>query len=113
MTPILSILILLVVSNCCFVIYFIIREKTRASTRWKHPFTFNVEDMTDGMDKFYVNAKGNVKPCEFLNISFDNIANEEFEPIYDRMKNVLKRRGSIFYANSPRRKSPNCMSGTT
>lgn len=39
-----------------------------------------------GTDRFYINAKGDVQPCEFLNISFGNIRNEEFETIYNRMR---------------------------
>lgn len=39
-----------------------------------------------GTDRFYINAKGDVQPCEFLNISFGNIADEPFEEIYPRMR---------------------------
>jgi len=39
-----------------------------------------------GTDRFYINAKGDVQPCEFLNISFGNIATEPFEQIYERMR---------------------------
>ncbi|MCK9424256.1 MAG: radical SAM protein [Bacteroidales bacterium] len=39
-----------------------------------------------GTDRFYINAKGDVQPCEFLNISFGNIATEPFERIYERMR---------------------------
>ncbi|MBN2036334.1 MAG: radical SAM protein [Chitinispirillaceae bacterium] len=39
-----------------------------------------------GTDRFYINAKGDVQPCEFLNISFGNIAQEDFPVIYDRMR---------------------------
>ncbi len=39
-----------------------------------------------GTDRFYLNAKGDVQPCEFLNISFGNINNEPFEMIYDKMR---------------------------
>jgi MoaA/NifB/PqqE/SkfB family radical SAM enzyme len=39
-----------------------------------------------GTDRFYINAKGDVQPCEFLNISFGNIKEEPFENIYDRMR---------------------------
>ena len=50
-----------------------------------------VEDKTrfgctaGGTDRFYINAKGDVQPCEFLNISFGNIAEEDFDAIYARM----------------------------
>lgn len=39
-----------------------------------------------GTDRFYINAKGDVQPCEFLNISFGNIGDEPFEDIYSRMR---------------------------
>lgn len=39
-----------------------------------------------GTDRFYINAKGDVQPCEFLNLSFGNIMQEEFEIIYHRMR---------------------------
>ncbi|HQO09626.1 MAG TPA: radical SAM protein [Clostridiales bacterium] len=41
-----------------------------------------------GTDRFYINAKGDVQPCEFLNISFGNINEEKFEKIYSRMRKV-------------------------
>lgn len=42
-----------------------------------------------GIDRFYINAKGDVQPCEFLNISFGNIQDENFFDIYKRMRNVF------------------------
>lgn len=39
-----------------------------------------------GVDRFYLNAKGDIQPCEFLNISFGNIVEEDFETIYERMR---------------------------
>jgi radical SAM protein with 4Fe4S-binding SPASM domain len=39
-----------------------------------------------GTDRFYINAKGDVQPCEFLNISFGNIATQPFEQIYEKMR---------------------------
>lgn len=39
-----------------------------------------------GIDRFYVNATGEVQPCEFLNLSFGNVRNEPFEDIYNRMR---------------------------
>jgi len=38
------------------------------------------------IDRFYVNAHGEVQPCEFLNISFGNVADEPLETILDRMR---------------------------
>ena len=43
-----------------------------------------------GTDRFYINAKGDVQPCEFLNISFGNIAEEKFEDIYRRMRKCFE-----------------------
>ncbi len=42
-----------------------------------------------GTDRFYINAKGDVQPCEFLNISFGNIGEESFEDIYKRMRDCF------------------------
>lgn len=38
------------------------------------------------IDRFYVNAHGEVQPCEFLNLSFGNVNGEPFEVIYERMR---------------------------
>jgi len=46
-----------------------------------------------GTDRFYINAKGDVQPCEFLNISFGNIQNEDFSIIYKRMRKVFNKPG--------------------
>ncbi len=42
-----------------------------------------------GVDRFYINAKGDVQPCEFLNISFGNVQDEDFLNIYERMRKVF------------------------
>lgn len=42
-----------------------------------------------GVDRFYVNAQGDVQPCEFLNLSFGNVLEEDFDLIYDRMRRVF------------------------
>ncbi|MCG2760810.1 MAG: radical SAM protein [Candidatus Delongbacteria bacterium] len=47
-----------------------------------------------GTDRFYINAKGDVQPCEFLNISFGNIADEKFEDIYACMRKVFEIPGN-------------------
>lgn len=39
-----------------------------------------------GIDRFYVNAKGDVQPCEFFHVTFGNIANENIDSIYRRMR---------------------------
>jgi len=49
-----------------------------------------------GTDRFYINAKGDVQPCEFLNISFGNIAEEKFEIIYKRMRKVYETPGTCW-----------------
>jgi len=49
-----------------------------------------------GTDRFYINAKGDVQPCEFLNISFGNITEEKFELIYDRMRKVYEVPGTCW-----------------
>ncbi|MGE5679840.1 MAG: SPASM domain-containing protein, partial [Bacillota bacterium] len=46
-----------------------------------------------GTDRFYINAKGDVQPCEFLNISFGNIKLEDFDTIYLRMREKFKTSG--------------------
>jgi MoaA/NifB/PqqE/SkfB family radical SAM enzyme len=49
-----------------------------------------------GTDRFYINAKGDVQPCEFLNISIGNIAEEKFEDIYHRMRKVYEIPGTCW-----------------
>lgn len=46
-----------------------------------------------GVDRFYINAKGDVQPCEFLNISFGNILQEDFGKIYGRMRETFAKPG--------------------
>lgn len=42
-----------------------------------------------GIDRFYVNAYGEVQPCEFLNLSFGNVQEEPFEVIFARMRSYF------------------------
>jgi MoaA/NifB/PqqE/SkfB family radical SAM enzyme len=42
-----------------------------------------------GTDRFYINAKGDVQPCEFLHLSFGNVTSEDFEAIYARMRRAF------------------------
>ncbi|MCK5214358.1 MAG: SPASM domain-containing protein [Candidatus Omnitrophica bacterium] len=49
-----------------------------------------------GTDRFYINAKGDVQPCEFLNISFGNIAQEDFGEIYKRMRSCFENPGECW-----------------
>ncbi|MFC2100726.1 radical SAM/SPASM domain-containing protein [Bacteroidota bacterium] len=47
-----------------------------------------------GTDRFYLNAKGDVQPCEFLNISFGNVMDNDFDIIYSEMRNIFKTPGN-------------------
>lgn len=49
-----------------------------------------------GIDRFYINAKGDVQPCEFLNISFGNIEIEPFDEIYQKMRRCFQWGGDCF-----------------
>ena len=42
-----------------------------------------------GIDRFYVGANGDVQPCEFVNISFGNLADVPFETAYARMRKAF------------------------
>ena len=42
-----------------------------------------------GIDRFYVGANGDVQPCEFVNISFGNLAEVPFETAYARMRKAF------------------------
>jgi MoaA/NifB/PqqE/SkfB family radical SAM enzyme len=46
-----------------------------------------------GTDRFYLNAKGDLQPCEFLNLSFGNIAEEPIGKIYTRMRDAFRQPG--------------------
>lgn len=43
-----------------------------------------------GIERFYIGASGEVQPCEFLNISFGNVKEEEFDVIFKRMREYFK-----------------------
>ncbi|MEN8907714.1 MAG: radical SAM protein [Clostridiales bacterium] len=43
-----------------------------------------------GTDRLYINAKGDLQPCEFLNISFGNIEKDDFNIIYNKMRLVFE-----------------------
>jgi MoaA/NifB/PqqE/SkfB family radical SAM enzyme len=47
-----------------------------------------------GTDRFYINAKGDLQPCEFLNLSFGNIATDDFKTIYDNMRSWFEQPGA-------------------
>lgn len=42
-----------------------------------------------GTDRFYINSKGDLQPCEFLNISFGNIVTDDFDVMYKKMRNCF------------------------
>lgn len=46
-----------------------------------------------GVDRFYLNAHGELQPCEFLNISFGNVADEPFETVFARMRDAFREPG--------------------
>ncbi len=46
------------------------------------------------VDRFYVNAHGEVQPCEFLNISFGNATQEPFDAILTRMRAAFRVPGA-------------------
>ena len=41
------------------------------------------------IDRFYVNASGELQPCEFLNISFGNLVQEPFDVVFGRMREAF------------------------
>ena len=68
----------------------------------KYPFVYSqlLEEEVDmfgctagGTDRFYINAKGDMQPCEFLNISFGNIHTDNFDEIYTNMRKVFETPG--------------------
>ncbi|MCK5283418.1 MAG: radical SAM protein [Nanoarchaeota archaeon] len=44
-----------------------------------------------GIERFYVNANGDVQACEFVNLSFGNINEEPFIDIYNRMRKTFNK----------------------
>jgi len=44
-----------------------------------------------GIERFYLNAHGEVQPCEFMNMSFGNVQEEEFTEIFTRMRKRFKK----------------------
>jgi len=49
-----------------------------------------------GTDRFYINAKGDLQPCEFLNLSFGNIVQEDFSTVYGRMRACFDKPGQTW-----------------
>ncbi len=47
-----------------------------------------------GVDRFYIGADGEIQPCEFLNVSFGNVQNEDFMTIFRRMRGFFKKPGT-------------------
>lgn len=44
-----------------------------------------------GIDRFYLNASGELQPCEFVNLSFGNLNEIPFREAYERMRAVFRR----------------------
>ena len=44
-----------------------------------------------GIERFYINGNGDVQPCEFVNVSFGNVNEEDFIQIYKRMRKVFNK----------------------
>jgi len=49
-----------------------------------------------GTERFYINAKGDLQPCEFLNISFGNIGDKNLPEIYHKMRSCFEIPGSCW-----------------
>lgn len=43
-----------------------------------------------GTDRLYINAKGDLQPCEFFNVSLGNIAEEDCAVLFKRMREVFE-----------------------
>ncbi len=44
-----------------------------------------------GIERFYINGNGDIQPCEFVNVSFGNVDEEDFIKIYRRMRKVFDK----------------------
>jgi MoaA/NifB/PqqE/SkfB family radical SAM enzyme len=87
------------------VIEFVQREHLRFNGRSRHDYPAlaaqvfeeaeHVLGCTSGaVDRFYVNASGEVQPCEFLNLSFGNVHDEPFATILERMRSHFRVPGT-------------------
>lgn len=47
--------------------------------------------MMGGLSHLYIDSRGNVNPCVFLPVSFGNVIEEDFEPIYRRVRAAIPR----------------------
>ncbi|MBF0502683.1 MAG: radical SAM protein [Candidatus Riflebacteria bacterium] len=56
-----------------------------------------------GIDRFYLNANGEVQPCEFLNVSFGNVNTEDFKTIFARMRGFFRKPGTRWLCASEAR----------
>jgi MoaA/NifB/PqqE/SkfB family radical SAM enzyme len=88
----------------------IIREMARSHTLFNKHFKFrnypamssqvfeslkgNFGCTAGGIERFYLNHHGEVQPCEFTNVSFGNVQDEDFFVIYKRMKSYFKKPGA-------------------
>lgn len=53
-----------------------------------------------GIERFYLNANGEVQPCEFLNVSFGNVREEEFKTIFARMRRFFRQPGTAWLCST-------------
>jgi len=44
-----------------------------------------------GIERFYINGNGDVQPCEFVNVSFGNVNEEDFIQIYKKMRRIFNK----------------------
>jgi MoaA/NifB/PqqE/SkfB family radical SAM enzyme len=56
-----------------------------------------------GIDRFYLNANGEVQPCEFLNVSFGNVQQESFATIFRRMREAFPEPGTRWLCSTEAR----------
>lgn len=86
-------------------------NKKRVHRRYPSIYAQIIEEDEDhhgcaagGTNRFYINAKGDVQPCEYLNISFGNIERENFKDIYSRMRDLFETPGInwLCQLNSPK-----------
>ena len=63
-----------------------------------------------GIERFYVNAHGEIQPCEFVNVSCGNVKEESFNIIYHRMREQFKKPCLNWLCNSEHYKIHNCVS---
>jgi MoaA/NifB/PqqE/SkfB family radical SAM enzyme len=71
-------------------------EATSASVQVYEESPHHFGCTAGGVDRFYLNANGEVQPCEFLNVSFGNIQQEDFKIIFARMRRFFRQPGTAW-----------------